>query len=1024
MSLTIEWSKRIDHWLRTMPSLLYTPLADVPLEGFETAEQHTPEVAAQGTFRFMPTGTAWGPKWSYAWFRASVRLPAAAAGQRIVFKGETGGESLAFVDGRVAGAIDWAHPYLTLTRKARAGARFELLIESYGGHGDTPCGGGPVPHAVQSVPEPGLTQRTVGHSSVGIWNEELYQLFMDVQTLRKLRDVLPAASLRVQEIDAGLRDFTCLCDLELPRAALLASCRKARQRLAPLLACVNGTTSPHLTCFGHAHIDVAWLWPLQETERKCGRTFSTTAALMDEYPEYQFLQSQAHLYQMTRARYPELYARIRAAVRKGQWLPEGAMWVEADTNVTGGESLIRQCLHGKRFFREEFGIDNELLWLPDVFGYSGALPQILKGCGIQYFSTQKIFWNYNGGENFPYNTFWWEGIDGTRLLSHFHNDYNSHTSPTEVNDRWAGRAQKDGIRTRLMPFGYGDGGGGPTRDHLEYLRRERNLEGLPRTSIGSPLEFFREQARDAAHLPVYVGELYFQCHRGTYTTQARNKRGNRVCELALREAELWACAAWDRPGYSYPQAVMDTAWKGVLLNQFHDIIPGSSIARVYDESRALYAEVEVAAGATRLAATAALVAPDPDALTVFNSLSWPRRARVLLPESFAGATCDGQPLAVQRLDGRLCAELPAVPACGWTTVVAAPALPAVSAAATLKAAARSLENACLRARFNASGELVSLWDKEIGRELLAGPSNQFRMFKDVPSWFDAWDIDSTYQATPVALASAARITVESRGPLVAVLRIERTLNESCLVQRVSLARDSRRLDFETTIEWQERHKLLKVAFTPDLHANEALHEIQFGHLARPNHSSRQFDADRFEVSMHKWSALVEQARGAAVLNDSKYGCSVEGPTISLTLLRSPLSPDMTADLGTQRFTYSFYAWNGSFADSDVIRQAYDLNVPVVTAAGRGGTGTLVGVDQPDIIVEAVKPAEDGSGDTIVRLYESKRTTTACTVQLHRPFRKVLATDMLEQGGQPLAVRDGAVALDFRPFEIKTLRLVR
>jgi alpha-mannosidase len=521
---------------------------------------------------------------------------------------------------------------------------------------------------------------------------------------------------------------------------------------------------------------------------------------------------------------------------------------------------------------------------------------------------------------------------------------------------------------------------------------------------------------------VYVGELYFQAHRGTYTTQARNKRANRRCELALREAEMWGCAARARPGYVYPRAAMDRAWQGLLLNQFHDIIPGSSIGRVYAESLALYREVAAAAAATRDRAVACLARPDPSAVTVFNSLGWSRRALVPLPAGFRGASLDGQPLPVQRVDGALCAEVPQVPACGWTTLTASRPAPAPERG--VRAGPRALENACLRARFDGRGELVSLWDKEAGRELLDGPGNRFLLYRDVPASFDAWDIDSTYAANPVPLSGAAVITVESEGPLVAVLRIERRLNDSDLVQRVRLARDSRRLDFETVVEWRERHKLLKVAFTPDIQAHEALHEIQFGHLARPTHASRPFDADRFEVSMHKWSALVEQNRGAAVLNDGKYGCGVTGSTIHLTLLRSPLAPDATADLGRQEFTYSFYAWNGPFAGSDAIRAAYELNVPVTTARGRGGAASLLEIDNPDVIVETVKPAEDGSGDTVVRLYESKRGAADCRLRIGLPFRRVLVTDMQERGGKALPSRGGAVHLRLRPFEICTLRLVR
>ncbi len=361
-----------------------------------------------------------------------------------------------------------------------------------------------------------------------MWQEDVYQLWVDVETLYQIRENVDRDSLRVAEIDRALRDFTVIVDYERPRAEMLETVRACRRRLAPLLACVNGSTAPTMFAFGHAHLDVAWLWPLAEMERKIARTMATQLALMAEYPEYKFLQSQPHLYRVVKTRYPELYARIRTAVEAGQLIPEGGTWVEPDTNIPGGESLIRQFIYGRRFFQEEFGVACKLLWLPDVFGYSGALPQIMRGCGIRYFSTQKIFWSYNGGDPFPYNTFTWEGIDGSEVFVHLHNDYSSRTGPAAVIQRWNERVQKDGFSTRLFPFGWGDGGGGPTRDHLEFLRREGDLEGVPRVIIASPLAYFEDHEAKGWPDERYVGELYFQAHRGTYTSQARTKRGNRL----------------------------------------------------------------------------------------------------------------------------------------------------------------------------------------------------------------------------------------------------------------------------------------------------------------------------------------------------------------------------------------------------------------------------------------------------------------------------------------------------------------
>jgi alpha-mannosidase len=781
----------------------------------------------------------------------------------------------------------------------------------------------------------------------------------------------------------------------------------------------NGDTTPKLVGFGHAHIDVAWLWPLAETERKCVRTFSTQLALMERYPEYRFFQSQPHLYKMVKEKYPDLYRKIQQAVARGQWIVNGAAWVEPDTNLSGGESLIRQLVHGKRFFKDTFDIDCELLWLPDVFGYSGALPQIMLGCGVTYFSTQKIFWAYHGGEAFPYNTFIWEGIDGSQVKAHFHNDYNSEVRPATVIQRWNERVQKDGFSSRLFPFGYGDGGGGPTREHLEYARRLIDLEGAPKFRIDDPLTFFKVQ--DDAGWPDarYVGELYFQVHRGTYTSQARTKALNRRCEFALREVELWGSVAMVTKGFAFPYQQWDSAWKTVLLNQFHDILPGSSIARVYEEAEAQLTDVLANSAEMKQGAIQALVDAQTG-ITVFNSLSWPRVELVELPPGMTGLhSPSGEPVPQQTAPGRVLAEV-FLPACGWASFTpGAGFLPEN----TLRAHVDCLENNQVRVVFNAAGEITSIFDKVKQVELSAGVCNQFNMYQDIPSAFDAWDIDSMYRQTPVDLNPHADIMVMAEGPLFASLVIRRMLNQSTMTQTVTLRRNARRLDFHTVIDWQERHKLLKVNFPVDYFAHEALHEIQFGHLSRPTHRSRQIDRDRFEVCNQKWTALVEGGRGFAILNDSKYGVDVLDNSINLTLLRAPLAPDMNADRGRQEFTYAFYFWDGPLAESGLVQQGYQLNAPVQVVQGQAGTQSLFTLDKANIILDTVKPAEDqAERDIVLRLYESLGTKTRVRLSTSLPVKAAYRTDMLESLLEALDLSNGQLELEFRPFEIKTLRL--
>ncbi len=1014
MALTAEWRKRLDHWRRVLAERLYLPLGEVALSGFTTAEQLSPDEALAGPFKPMRPGARWGAKWEYGWFRGTIELPPEAARKRVTARLETGGARLIWVDGlAVGGSI------LALAKSGVPGKTYDILVEAYAGHGPTPVTVGPVPPGVESVPKAPRRQQTLGRSTFGVHEEDAYQLLMDVETLLSLRGCLNPDSLRVAQIDAGLRDFATVVDLEAPHAEMMRAVRAARARLRPLLECKNGTTAPLMFAFGHGHLDVAWLWPLAETERKAARTLAGQLALAREYPEHRFLHSQCELFRMIGEHYPKLYRRVKRAVKAGNVIADGSTWVEMDTNVTGGESLVRQFLYGKQFFREEFGAETELLWLPDAFGYSAALPQVMRGCGVKYFSTAKIFWNYHGGEPFPYNTFTWEGIDGSKVLVHLCNDYNSQTRPVDVISRWRERRQKDGTSPRLMPFGWGDGGGGPTRDHLEYLRREADLEGVPRVRIAAPLDYFKDLERRGVPDVNYVGELYFQAHRGTYTSQARTKRGNRKSEFALREAETWGAAAAVLAGFPFRARDLAETWRRFLVCQFHDVLPGTSIRRVYEQAEATFDATVEAAGRVADAARAALTDGDGGALTAFNSLSWERKALVELPKGWRGAAGpDDAPLPAQEVEGRLLAEA-SIPSCGWTALRAGEAAPPSGG---VKAAGHTLENELLRVEFNRKGEIASILDKEAGRELAAGPCNSLRMYKDVPVAWDAWDLDSIYPATPHELPEDAEAEVAVAGPLVGVLRIRRRLNDSEMVQRVSLRRGRRRVDFETRIDWQESHKLLKVNFPVAVHANEAVHEIQFGHVRRPNHRSRQYDADRYEVCNHKWTALAEEGRGCAVLNDCKYGVNVDGNSINLTLLRAPLAPDMTADKGVQEFTYAFYAWNGPMCESALVREAYELNCPVTAAAGAAGERSLLSVDASNILVEAVKPAEDGSGDVVVRLYEAMRTATSCRLATSLPVSRASEADMLERPGRRLTVRGGAVGLELRPFEIKTLRL--
>lgn len=1031
-----EWKSRLRHWVETLKQDLYLPLGNIDVEAFMTMDHLTPDEAMKGEFKPMAAGTKWGHLYEYCWMRSKVTLPAEAQGKRIVMNLRTGGETTLFVDGRSFGTFraEWVHtPHHfivdnCLAESGEAGRSYDLLLEAYAGHfyPESPLGGcatGPVLPGAYTDPKVEGERATLSQMTYGVWNEDAYQLYMDLETLRMLGDQVDQESMRADKIAEALEKATLICDFEQPLEGRIASYKAAREALKPAMEATNGTTMPEFYAIGNAHLDLAWLWPMAETHRKTSRTFAAQLRLIEQYPDYKFLQSQPAAYEMCREHYPELYERIKKAIKGGQWIAEGAMWVEPDTNMTSGESLVRQILHGKRYYKDELGVDSVVLWLPDTFGYSAALPQILKSCGVKYLVTQKIFWSYNEGDQFPYHYFTWEGADGTKIDTFLPTSYTYRTEPKEICETWGKRVQKRGLDAFMLPFGYGDGGGGPCRDHIEYLEREKDLEGMPRVKMESPTKFFEDMEAKGGPKNTYVGELYFSAHRGVFTSQAAIKRGNRKAELALREAEMWGTMAM-LSGNEYPLARMDAAWKLLLLNQFHDILPGSSIERVYVEARKDHAHIIDEANAVKADALSALVAGE--GVTVLNSLSFERMGLVVLPDEYAdgAVTAEGKDVATQKTaDGVL--ALVTVPACGAVSLLPKKA-EAVAAAVTAKMTddGAVIENEQVRAVLNARGEVVSFVNKATGREFAQGAMNRLLMYKDVPRLFDAWDIDSNYILQPVAIDEPVTLSIKEACGLRAVIHMERKVLNSTFAQDIVLESGSRRLDFVTTVDWNELHRLLKVTFPVAVKASEGINEIQFGYMTHPTHRSRLYDSDRFEVCNQRYSALVDQSHGAAVLNDCKYGISMNGNELQLTLLRAAASPEMRADNGKHTFTYAFTAWDGSFMDSPVVAEAYDLNVPMQVTAGACKTFSAFAVNQPNVFIDTVKPAEDGSGDIIVRLYEAKRAATACELGVNLPVSKVWACDMMENKQEELSFKAGKLALDFGTFEVKTLRIAK
>ncbi|MCC6731554.1 MAG: alpha-mannosidase [Chthonomonadales bacterium] len=978
-------------------------------------------------WRSLDVGGAWARPGETAFLRREVRAPDHWRGLRVGLELRTGGEGLLSVDGTARHGIDDNRGYILLTPRCEGGETWRCEAEMKpGGY-------------LEYVSRDRSRLSVLAEARLLGIDAEAERAWYDFRVLHECAAALPDATAR-EALLLAMREALRSVDFRRKGepgfgAELAAAGAALRARVAE----IPYWRHPGAIFFaGHSHIDVAWLWPLRETARKVGRTYSTVTALMDEYPNYHFVCSQVPLFLYLREHFPGVYERVKERVREGRFEPVGGTWVENDCNVVSGESLVRQCLYGQRFFRDELGVDVRVGWLPDVFGYSWALPQIYRKSGIEYFMTAKVAWNERN--RLPYNTFWWEGIDGSRLLTHLvhnlGNMYNAHAKPAEMLRQWEDYRSMLACPEVLCPFGYGDGGGGPTREMLEYIPRMADVPGLPAAGTGRVHGFFDRIAAGAGDLPVWNGEMYFERHRGTYTTQAWNKRCNRRAELTLREAEMLAAFAVPL-GAAYPKADLTSTWHTVLLNQFHDILPGSSIREVYEDSRRDYARALEDAGRLRAEALEHIAArvdtAGPGApVVVVNALAWPRTdlASAPLPpgtESAGVTGPDGRPAPCQASAGRALFLARDVPSCGLAVYRLGPPDVTPDTAAFQMDGARVV-TPWYEVTLGPNGTLARLYDRDAGREVLPpeGGANALIAFEDKPVSDEAWDIDASYEERCWPFEAEGAPEEVEQGPVRLVLRQALRYGASRLEQRVVFYAHTPRIDWETTVDWQERKTLLKVAFPVEVRSPRATYEIAFGAIERPTHRNTSWDEARFEVSGHRWADLSEAGYGVSVLNDCKYGWDVRGSVIRLTLLRSPESPDPEADRGEHRFTYALLPHRGDWRGS-TLREAHALNAPLLAAPRAARPGELpashsfLSVDAPNVVADAVKEAE-GDDALIVRLYEAHGARGPVALTFDRDVVEAVECDLLERPGGS-ARRDGRVVrLAVRPFEVRTLRL--
>ena len=959
---------------------------------------------------------------SHYWFRTKAVIPQSFGGKSVWMRIRTQIEEwddgknlqfLVFINDEVIQGADMNHRDIWLRPCAVGGEELSIDIQAYTG----------TLHREFRF----LVELYVRDEAI---NRLYYDLLIPLQAFPRMGE----DSKTRMDIQTVLNNCINLIDMRLPYSPrFYQTLAEAQEYLDDALYTkMAGCSDIIATCIGHTHIDVAWWWTVAQTREKVVRSFATVLKLMEEFPSYKFMSSQPVLYYFLKQRYPELYEKIKARVAEGRWETEGGMWLEADCNLTSGESLVRQFLHGKRFFREEFQQDNRILWLPDVFGYSGALPQIMKKSGIDYFMTTKLAWNQIN--RIPNDTFVWRGIDGSEVLTHlitttgenqnpresFFTTYNGMLHPGSIMGGWERYQNKEINNDILVSYGYGDGGGGPTRNMLETsVRMEKGIAGIPQVRQETARTYFdelSERVKDNRRLETWEGEFYFEYHRGTYTSMARNKRGNRKSENLMMDLELLGVMNGD-----YPHEADTRLWRDIiLLNQFHDILPGSSIAEVYDvtkgEYEALADEVKGEIG-KRLTA----LAGRGEAVTVFNTLGFERDDVVRLGDVKASALRDaeGNVYPVQQTDGGAVTYIKGIPSKGCKAFELAES---EAASPFVRSDEYHLQTPFYSIALDETGAFTSIFDRENDREVLKpGKVARIRCYEDKPIYYDNWDIDMFYTEKSWAVDDLRELRWIADGAVETVLELVFDCCGSEIVQRIHFYADSRRIDFETKVDWKLHQHLLKAEFPVDIHADEATFEVQFGNVKRKTHTNTSWDKARFESCAQKWMDFSEGHYGVSLLNDCKYGHSVLDGVIGLTLLKSGVEPNPNADVELHEFTYSLLPHAETWQEAGTVQEAYKLNLPAYAVSG-GETGkqiSFASVNRRNVILETVKAAEQGEG-TVLRLYECENARTKVTVKLPEGTKEAYLTNLLEEVEAELAVVDGTVTFTIKPFEIVTL----
>lgn len=963
----------------------------------------------------------------YLWLEKEVQLPENPDGCEVVGLfdfGETGGgynsgfESLLYINGHPYQGVDTNHPEVLLGDLAGQKVRLTFLL--------------------WTGLEGGGEHRTFFHqcrqADLAFLHKKTDELYYFTRAITETLELLDKNESVYEDLKGAL-DRALLC-INWNEESFYETAERAHDVLMSELQKLEKRTDVTACVVGHTHIDVAWLWRLKHTREKAQRSFATVLRLMERYDEYIFLQTQPQLYKYIKNDCPELYAQIKERVDEGRWETDGGMWVEADCNISSGEALVRQFLHGTRFFEQEFGRKCEYLWLPDVFGYSWALPQILKLCEIDTFMTTKISWNQFN--TIPDDLFKWRGIDGSEVLTYFvdtpsegqdsstrYATYNGLVTPHSVLGSWQKFKNKELSKDVLISYGYGDGGGGVNREMLELRRAMDVLPGLPHVKSERAGDFFRRIHEQVENSDRYVhtwdGELYLEYHRGTYTSQAYNKKTNRKLELALAQTE-WLSSMSYILGGNYAQQELNDSWECVLLHQFHDIIPGSSIHEVYADSRVNYSAAEERMETVKEAALAHLTKETENCWSVYTTNSFAGKELVRIPEQRQGYFTDkeGTILPSQKIADGYEVLTETVPF-GVTEVQFVEGAVQTESAFCLSGSV--LETPYYTLKWNENGQLTMIYDKKADRQVLREGQlgNVLEIYEDKPINYEAWDIDIFYtQKMETAVMSGEPEVIED-GAQKMVLRFRYPYHKSEIVQDMTVYAENGRIDFVTHVDWHESHRLLKAAFYTDIRSTKATYDIQFGHVERPTHWNNSWDWARFEVCGHKWADLSEEGYGVSLLNDSKYGYNIKDNAMKLSLLKSAKYPDTEADMGEHDFTYALYPHQGTIIEGGVIEEANYLNLPARAAAGAfADSRRIVCLDGEGVQIDVVKKAEDDNA-IVVRFHECRGGRRKVTLSSEFDVKRFVPCNLLEHDcGE--ATEGSSAELTLHPFEIRTMKM--